>query len=215
MDHSNNKKSGVCECMCLCMGMMLFISAVASFIAAFVVWIMALINGKDLDITDTCPNNMLWEWLLVWGIFTFINAGQAKTKKKDGETNVCSSLCVYIILLGSNIALCWWGRREIDRDNGCIEHNYSDTIFYNASSVFWWFHFALISTVLTIIAIVCVGSLFSIMMMSCKCGRLCMDKCFNKKSNDNDVFLKDSTVEFDLPDPLTESEIGRSGACSV
>ena len=91
MDHSNNKKSGVCECMCLCMGMMLFISAVASFIAAFVVWIMALINGKDLDITDTCPNNMLWEWLLVWGIFTFINAGQAKTKKKDGETNVCSS----------------------------------------------------------------------------------------------------------------------------
>ena len=99
MDHSSNKKTASCEWACLCLGMMLFISAVASFIGAFVIWIMALIDGKNLDIADTCPDNMLWEWLLVWGIIIFINAGKAKSKKTDDKPNLCSCICVYTILL--------------------------------------------------------------------------------------------------------------------
>ena len=208
MDSSNNNKGVICNCMFVCMGMILVISALVSLIAGFVAWIIALIEGKNLDIADTCPNNTLWEWLLVFGIISFINIGKAKSKKKDGETNICSSNCAFIILLAGNIALCWWGRREIDRDNGCIEYHYSDSIFYKTSFIFWWYYFVFLTPILIIIAIICIGSLFSLICISC-------DECCNKKSNDKDVFLEDNNVEFDLPDPLTKSEIGGSDACSV
>ena len=218
MDHSNKKRNTVCEIICVCMGMMLVISALASFIAAFVVWIMALVDGKNMDISDICPNNMLWEWLLVWGIITFINVGHSRKQTKETDTGVSLNICVSIILMAGNIALCWWGRREFDRDNKCIESHYGDTTFYKASAVFWWFYFVTITLVVGIIGTVIVGALMYLIITSCKCGRICMNKLCNIKQNTTDnkaSLILEGTQEFDFQDPIPHTNNESANMFSV
>ena len=44
------------------------------------------VYGKNLDINENCPNNELWEWLLVWGIITYIGiCSGASSKKNDNK----------------------------------------------------------------------------------------------------------------------------------
>ena len=210
MDHSRKKNNVWGDIMCVCMGVILFIAAMIAFISAFVVWIIALVGGKNLDIPHTCPDNLLWEWLLVWGIGVFVvSSGQGVRLTRESETSVCKNICVFIILLAGNIALCWWGRRELDRDDGCIERNYDDTTFYRAAAIIWWFDFAFVSLVTLVFAFAFTWCLMYVIIMNCKCGRLCLNKMSewtNRSDDKNSSLIFEGTSDFDLPEPLSYSD---------
>ena len=219
MEHSRKKNNECGEILCVCMSVILFITAMIAFISAFVVWIIALAGGKNLDIPHTCPGNLLWEWLLVGGISVFIiSSGYGVKLTRDGETNVCKNICAFSILLIGNIALCWWGGRELDRDDGCIEANYGDTTFYRAATIIWWFDFALVALVTIIYGVAFGWTLMYIIIMNCKCGRLCLNKMnglTNLSSDKSTSLIYEGTAEFDLPDPLSYSDHERCSSYSV
>ena len=219
MDHSRKKNNECGEIMCVCTGVILFIATLVAFISAFVVWIIALVGGKNLDIPQTCPGNLLWEWLLVWGICTFIiSSGQGVKQTRETETKVCKNICVFTILLIGNIALCWWGKRELDRDDGCIEANYADTTFYRAATIIWWFDFALVALVTIICGVAFGWMLTYIIIMNCKCGRLCLNKMSgltNHSAEKSTSLIFEGTSEFDLPEPLSYSDNESGSSYSV
>ena len=220
MDHSRKKNNECGEIMCVCMGVILFIATMIAFISAFVVWIIALIEGKNLDIPHTCPDNLLWEWLLVWGICVFIiSSGFCVRLTRESETSVCKNICVFIILLTGNIALCWWGRRELDRDDGCIERNYDDTTFYRASAIIWWFDFAFVSLVTLVFVFAFIWVFMYIIIMNCKCGRQCLNKMSDltnsSPTDKNTSLIFEGTSDFGLPEPLSYSNNETSSTYSV
>ena len=80
-----------CEICCVCFMLLFVLGLLVSFVAAFVVWIIALVNGKDLVITEKCPDNELWEWLLVFGIVLFLFAGHVTHVQQACKTRVALS----------------------------------------------------------------------------------------------------------------------------
>jgi hypothetical protein len=219
MDQSRNKNNECGEILCVCMSVILFIATMVAFISAFVVWIIALVGGKNLDIPQLCPGNLLWEWLLVWGISIFIiSAGYGVKQTRETETNVCKNICVFTILLIGNIALCWWGKRELDRDDGCIEANYGDTTFYRAATIIWWFDFVFVSLVTLVYAVAFGWTLMYLIILNCKCGRLCLNKMSgltNQSADKSTNLIFDKSAEFDLPEQLSYSDNETGSAYSV
>ena len=84
--NKTNRKSGYCDTFCVCFMLIFILGIIVSTISAFVVWIVALVNGKNLVITEKCPDNELWEWLLVWGLVTFVLLGGNTKKNNDEDT---------------------------------------------------------------------------------------------------------------------------------
>tara|TARA_R110001592_G_scaffold120571_4_gene325075 strand:+ start:1534 stop:2226 length:693 start_codon:yes stop_codon:yes gene_type:complete len=183
-----------CELCCVCLMILFVLGLVISSITAFVVWIIALINGKNLIITEKCTDNQLWEWLLVFGIVIFILTG-GNMKKQEGEDNYLLSCCKIfcnLTLIGSSIALCWWGNEELEKDNKCIKRNYDDSIFYKTVIVFWWFQFITLCIIISILGILIVGLVTYSVLINCKCGRTLMDNMSKKKNNNsNDDLIED------------------------
>ncbi len=180
-----------CESFCICFVLLFVLGLVVSFISAFVVWIIALVNGKELVITEKCPDNELWEWLLVFGIVLFIFVG-GNTKNKENKDGCLVSGCKLfcnLVLITCSIALCWWGNEELEKDNHCIKRNYGDSVFYETVIAFWWFHFVSLCIIIGILGIIIMGLIVYLVLMNCKCGRVLMDKMSNKKNNNEDLIV--------------------------
>jgi len=219
MDHSRRKNNECGDLMCVCMRVILFIAAMLGFICAFVVWIIALVDGKILDIPHVCPDNLLWEWLLVWGIGVFIaSSGCCLSLRRDSETSVCKNICVSVILFAGNLVVCWWGRKELARDDGCIERNYDDTTFYRVAAIIWWFDFAFVSLATIVVAFAFTWSFMYLIVMNYKCGRLCLNKMSaltNRSNYNNTSIIFGENEEFDIKEPLSYSDEETATSYSV
>ena len=185
-----------CEICCVCFMLVFVLGLLVSFVAAFIVWILALVNGKDLVITEKCSDNELWEWLLVFGIVLFLFAGgNTKSKEnKDGEHYLSCGckLCCNLVIITCSIALSWWGNEELEKDNHCIQRNYGGSVFYETVVAFWWFHFVSLCIIISILGILIMGIVLYLVLMNCKCGRVLMDKMSNKKNNSgNEELIED------------------------
>jgi hypothetical protein len=199
-----------CEICCVCFMLLFVLGLLVSFVAAFIVWIIALVNGKDLVITEKCPDNELWEWLLVFGIVIFLFAGgNTKSKEnKDGEHCLLCSCKLFcnLVLIACSIALSWWGNEQLKKDNNCMQRNYGDSVFYETVVAFWWFHFVTLCIILGILGILIMGVVVYLVLMNCKCGRVLIDKMSNKKNNGNDDLIIDiMSDEHDKNDSMGQS----------
>tara|TARA_Y100000768_G_scaffold388449_1_gene384418 strand:- start:929 stop:1660 length:732 start_codon:yes stop_codon:yes gene_type:complete len=183
-----------CEIFCICFVILFMLGLVVSFMAAFVVWIVALIEGKNLVIRDKCPENDLWEWLLVFGIVMFMLVG-VNSKKKNNEKDSCfesgCKICCNIIAITCSIVLCWWGNEQFEKDNNCMKEKYGDTLFYKTAISFWWFHFVSLCIVTGILTILIAGLVVYLVIMNCKCGRILIAKISTKKDNSQDDLIVD------------------------
>ena len=196
----STRKSGHCEVCCFCFMLLFFLGLIVGSIAAFVIWIVALVNGKNLVITEKCPDNQLWEWLLVWGLVTFVLVGGNTKKNKDEENNDCLSsgckICCNMIIVICSIVLCWWGNEQLENDNNCIERNYNNTVFYDTAIVFWWFHFIALCITVGILGVFILGLVMYLVLVNCKCGRNLMDQIYSKNSKNHS---EDDLIEDIIP----------------
>ena len=194
LERKNGNITTVC---CCCIMSLLTVGVILGSIAAFVVWIVALVNGKNLKITEKCPDNNLWEWLLVWGILTFVCVGGNSNKKAADssagedvcENSICK-MCCYSVIIAGSITMCWWGNEQLEKDNHCIKDNYTDTLFYKSVIVFWWLYFIVLCISVGIIVILILG----LILGNCICGR-CMSYIYNKD-------IPTSIVENDLNEEI-------------
>ncbi len=193
-------QSGPCEVCCFYFILLFFLGLIVGSIAAFVVWIVALVNGKNLVITEKCPDNQVWEWLLIWGLLTFVLVGGNTKKNKDKENTHCISsgcnICCNMIIIICSILLCWWGNEQLEKDNKCIERNYNNTVFYDTVIVFWWFHFITLCITVGIIGLLILGLVMYLVLVNCKCGRNLMEQIYpNEKSISEEDLIEDIIAE--------------------
>ena len=196
------------ECGCVCFACIFLLGLIGLAITSFVVWIIALVNGKNLDINENCPNNELWEWLLVWGIITYIGiCSGASSKKNDNNSNdddnkcfvdCCKICCSFIVIIG-HITLCWWGRQQLEHNDWCLDKTYGDTIFYKTSYIFWWLEFIILCAICGLLGILFIGFTIYLMLLNCSCGRKLLNKeeaKINLENINNDL-IKDIDIEYD------------------
>ena len=176
-------KSG-CDVFCGCFAMLIVLGSCSSVIALFVVWIVALVDGKTNDIAEKCSDNLLWEWLLVFGLFLFLSLAYVTKSNHEDIYPSCNVFCCSLIVLTGNIVLCWWGNEQFVKEECCVKNNYVDTIFYKTALVLWWFEFVTTTAVTSIIGILVIWLLIYLFIMSCKCGRDAVKKITSDNKNE-------------------------------
>ena len=117
-------------------------------ISQFIFWVWALINGKNLNINDNCPNSLLWEWLLVYGLILYTSIGYVKLFSKDSRR---FSLLTQLPVVLSQFTVCWYGRQQLIEDDWCIERFYQHSIFWKTAFYMWWIQFVILSIVSIVI----------------------------------------------------------------
>ena len=174
--NNKNKINNTCfNCVCICFTCIFLLGLVSLAVASFVVWILALVNGKNLNIDEKCSDNKLWEWLLIWGIITFMSICSKANSKKEENDNIdhnkwCGSCCklfCYMILIGGHITLCWWGRQQLEHNNWCLDKTYGDTLFYKVSFIYWWIEFIGLCIICGLIGISFISVIIYLIIINC------------------------------------------------
>ena len=138
-----NKVREYIECIIICALCIFLLIASCLLVTGYTMWIVALVNGKNININNNCPNSKLWEWLLVYGVIIFISICYycifiIKNKNLYFEYH---KVYFYLTFIITNLVLCFWGRKELEYKNECIHKMYNDTLFYKICLIYWWFDF--------------------------------------------------------------------------
>lgn len=186
--------------MCVSFILLITTGLCMSSMIGFIFWIIALINGKNQDIQETCKDSMLWEWLLVYGLFIVIVTGLYL--KKCDEVNYTIAICKLFLNFTSMAGVCmlyWWGDYELQRNHKCVEKYYDNTIFYKTCIAFWWFILVAIYLMASIIGLVFIGIIGYNILLSCSFGRYILYKFSLSNNRDNSSLIDDLCIIEEQP----------------
>ena len=151
-------------------------------IILFILWIIALRNGNELNIKNKCPDSDIWLWLLFWGLYTngsiILNNKNINNDNRDNheDNKLFTQLCFAIISIIISVGLSWWGRKQMTIDNWCIERNFPNSIFWKFSWNIWWYSFIVLVFIGLLISIILISLMIYIPLSKTECGILFLSK---------------------------------------
>ena len=167
---------------CNCIKIIIVILFFLLIIALFILWIIALRNGNELNIKNKCPDSDLWLWLLFWGLYTngniILNNKNINNNNRDNheDNKLFSKLCFAMISIIVSVGLSWWGRKQMTIDNWCIERNFPNSIFWRFSWNIWWYTFIVLVIIGSLLSIIIISLMIYIPLSNTECGILFLSR---------------------------------------